>query len=327
MMNAKKSKNYWSLEVYGIPSSDENWKSQIVQWLNESTTYKGAQEFSLDEPKVDELLGKRAYSGGDIPAEVIQEIDERTQREGLQGELFYFEGDRAASEASVLQKKIQESFPKCVTHLKCCDYEDWDAQWRKYYTRLPISDELEVVPEWEKKENLDNEIYIYPGQGFGTGGHETTFLCLKLFLDIPAEFIQEKTTLDFGCGSGILGVAAIKKRNMKVDFCDVDTDALNNTLQNLKLNFDEARLDGHRLVSRERFQAWSSYQLVFANILAPILIAEKPQIIGSLSRDGHLILSGLLREQVDEVIEAYREFECVKKEVKGDWAALLMKVK
>lgn len=326
-MTAKKNKNYWSLEVYGVPFSDGSWKSQVVKWLNESSTYKGAQEFSLDEPKVDELLGKRAYSGGDIPAEVIREVDERTQSEGLQGELFYFEGDQAAAEASALQKNIQETFPDFVTHLKCCDYEDWDAQWRKYYTRLPISDELEVVPEWEKKENLDHEIYIYPGQGFGTGGHETTFLCLKLFLDIPDEVINQGQALDFGCGSGILGVAAIKKRHMKVDFCDVDTDALNNTLQNLKLNFDEEKLDGHRLVARSRFKAWPHYDLVFANILAPILIAEKPQIVGSLITGGYLILSGLLREQINEVLEAYSDFDCVKREVKGDWAAILMKVK
>jgi ribosomal protein L11 methyltransferase len=326
-MSVNKNKNYWSLEVIGDSGADKAWRSDVIEWLNETPSYKGAQEFSIDESKVDELLGERAYSGGDIPDDVINEIDERTQSEALQGELFYFEGDQAPLQAQAIEKQIQEKFPNLKTSLKCCDYEDWDAQWRKYYSRLPISDELEVVPEWEKKENLDNEIYIYPGQGFGTGGHETTFLCLKLFMDIPKDKIFNGFALDFGCGSGILGVAAIKKTDMTVDFCDVDTDALDNTLQNLKLNFNDEQLIGHRLIARDRFEAWPKYHLVFANILAPILIAEKKQIIGQLVENGYLILSGLLREQVSEVLEAYEDFECLKKEIKGDWAALLMKVK
>lgn len=326
-MTAHKNKNYWSLEVYGLGAENLGWRGQVVQLLSESSSYKGAQEFSLDEPKVDELLGKRAYSGGDIPSSVILEVDERTQTEGTHGELFYFEGEQAAAESASLQNKIKEKFPALKTSLKCSDYEDWDAQWRKYYTRLSISDELEVVPEWEKKQSSEREIYIYPGQGFGTGGHETTFLCLKLLLEIPKEEIDQRSGLDFGCGSGILGVAAIKKRGMKFDFCDVDTDALDNTLQNLKLNFNEADLNGHRLISRERFKPWSSYHLVFANILAPILIAEKPQIVDRLVKGGHLILSGLLREQVEEVLSAYDDLECLNKEIKGDWAALLLKVK
>lgn len=324
-MTVEKNKNYWSLEVYDVSDSDKSWRIKIAQGLSESSTYKGAQEFSLDEQKVDELLGMRAYSGGDIPEDVIQEVDERTQKENLQGELFYFEGDQAAVEARIIQSKIKQLCPKIITELKCCDYEDWDAQWRRYYTRLPITDELEVVPEWERKEDLDHEIYIYPGQGFGTGGHETTFLCLKLFLDIPKVGIRKGKALDFGCGSGILGVAAIKKREMEVDFCDVDTDALNNTLQNLRLNFEEDKLNGHRLVARNRFKAWSHYDLVFANILAPILIAEKPQILRGLAPEGYIILSGLLREQVDEVVEVYSDMQCLKKEIKGDWAALLMR--
>lgn len=326
-MTVAKSKNYWSLGVTRLDSTDQSWRTQVTDWLIQCSSYKGAQEFSLDEPKVDELLGERAYSGGDIPKEVIQEIDERTRNEGAHGELFYFEGDKAATESLSLKEKIKKHFPELEVKLKCCDYEDWDAQWRKYYTRLPITDELAIVPEWEKKKVSDHEVYIYPGQGFGTGGHETTFLCLKLLLEIPKTEIHKQTCLDFGCGSGILGVASIKKREMKVDFCDVDTDALDNTLQNLKLNFPESKLEGHRLISRERFKPWPSYHLVFANILAPILIAEKAQIVSSLAVDGYLILSGLLREQVDDILKNYSEFDCLKREVKGDWAALMMKVK
>src|SRR5690606_13881372 len=99
--------------------------------------------------------------------------------------------------------------------------------------------EFRVVPSWEKGGDETGNLYIYPGMGFGTGGHETTFLCLKLY---KKYVIETKLCLDFGCGSGILGLATfLFNKNNAVDLFDIDESALENSKQNIELNHFSAR--------------------------------------------------------------------------------------
>ena len=286
----------------------------------------GIEEFSMEENEVDKILGERAYSGGDIPIDLISEVEERSREEESFFKYYFFTGDIQRSLKFTDYLKENDLFFEVEEK----EYSDWNEEWKKHYRPILVGDELEVVPEWFKEgdyKNKDNKVYINPGMGFGTGEHETTYLCLKLLLEVK-EYIKSKDLcLDFGCGSGILGIAAIKKRDTYVDFVDIDPAALDNCLENLKLNFFENKLNGHRLVHRSRFYKDEKYKLIFANILKHVLEEEKEVFVKALDKEGYLILSGILNNQVEDIINFYQEFDVINVISKKDWSAILMKMK
>lgn len=287
----------------------------------------GVEEFSMDESQVDLLLGSRAYSGGDIPLSVIDEVD-ATNSEMTELTFSFYFYQQGAKERALNFVEHLKSIPAIEFSLEQEEWQDWNQEWRKHYKPLIISPNLKIIPEWLKSdEDGEGSVYIYPGMGFGTGSHETTFLCLcgleKLInVDYPIN-----SCFDFGCGSGILGVATIERTGAIVDFCDIDRDALKNTLQNLELNFAQDQLQGHSLVLRDRFKLEREYDLVFANILQHILLEEIEIISTAVRQGGYLILSGLLNPQVEEVITSYKKVGLKLEEIlsRGDWSAILMR--
>jgi ribosomal protein L11 methyltransferase len=287
----------------------------------------GIEEFSLDEATVDEILGERAYSGGDIPTEVIHEVERETKAtKDLNYKYYFFNGDLKRAED--FHSYLTENHPDFEKTIEQNEFSDWNEEWKKHYAPIEVADGLRVVPEWYKedgyKDNKD-DIYINPGMGFGTGEHETTFLCLKLFEGIKENLTEKGLCLDFGCGSGILGIGAVKKKDMQVDFVDIDPAALDNCLVNLKLNFHENDLNGHVLTIRERYEQGEKFELVFANILEHVLILEKPVILDALKEGSYLILSGILNHQVENILEQYSSLNHVETVSKGDWSAILLR--
>ncbi|MGI4991322.1 50S ribosomal protein L11 methyltransferase [Halobacteriovorax sp. GFR7] len=285
----------------------------------------GIEEFSMEEDRVDEILGERAYSGGDVPESVIDEVVDISDDQDIKKfNYFFFQGD--INRAHEFAKAIEEM--DLSIEVKDEEYSDWNEVWKKHYAPIEVTPELSVIPEWFKEEDYkenNNNIYIIPGMGFGTGEHETTYLCLKHFMAVKDSFKEKDLCLDFGCGSGILGIGAIKKSDMLVDFVDIDPAALDNCHENLKLNLNEDRLNGHRLIARKRFNLDDKYKLVFANILMHVLVSEKEVLLDSLADDGYIILSGILNEQVDAVIEEYKSLKKIDVLSKGDWSAILLK--
>jgi ribosomal protein L11 methyltransferase len=307
---------------YTVQVKTEGLAESLIEEIDEQAIVRymasGKQEADIDEEEVDKILGERAYSGGDIPEEVIYEVVDKAKKNEV---LYYFSGEQSKENAFAFSKELGSLGAQSA--LLENEESDWLEEWRKTYKTIEVAVDLKIVPSWEKEKNQDDELYIYPGMGFGTGTHETTYLCLKLFSQIS--FLDEKiSTLDFGCGSGILGIAAIKKYRSCVDFVDVDTKALDNCLENLKINDFELYSSGHSLVLRERFEP-VEYNLVFANILRPILIEERDLLIESMKKGSFLILSGLLNGQEKEIKKSYSSLSFLKMETKGDWVALLFR--
>jgi ribosomal protein L11 methyltransferase len=203
--------------------------------------------------------------------------------------------------------------------------QDWNAEWKKHYAPIIISESLRIVPSWF--DSIQNEdLIIYPGQGFGTGSHETTYLCLKLLLENRELFKENINVLDFGCGSGILGIATRKLLNAKVVYCDIDSSALENTAQNILLNGLLQYQD--QIIARNEFVSDKKYNLVFANILYSALVEEKELIVGSVNDNGVLILSGLLNHQVEDILKHYLiDFDLLEVMQKNDWSAIILKKK
>lgn len=313
--------------LLGYNRATVEWAPSINAYAVEDFKCDGVEEFSLEEARVDEILGERAYSGGDIPETLIDEVQAATiDQDSITYKYFFYEGDFEQHSAEFVFF-IKENYPELSLYTAQRDFEDWNAEWKKFYNPIHVSDNLEIIPEWMADTHVKRartQVYIYPGMGFGTGTHETTFLCLVLFDQIMNELKPDNTCLDFGCGSGILGIAAMKTKKLKTHFCDIDRSALENCTQNLVLNFEGQNLEGTELIIRDRYTA-KRYDLVFANILEHVLISEKPAIEGSLKKGGHLIVSGILNHQVDTIVNAYSHMEKKSVVSKGDWSAILFK--
>lgn len=314
--------------IVQVKFSSEEQANEINDIALNSFHVDGIEEFSINESTVDEILGERAYSGGDIPEEVIHEVEAETKiRHDLVYKYYFFNGDLKRAEDFSLY--LKENHEDVIVEVEQNEFSDWNEEWKKHYAPIKVTEELSVIPEWYKEENYkeDNtKIHINPGMGFGTGEHETTFLCLKHFESIKEDLPEGGLCLDFGCGSGILGVGAIKKRNMMVDFVDIDPAALDNCHENLKLNFHKDRLNGHALMGRNRFEVEEKYDLVFANILEHVLVSEKPVLLDALKPKSYLILSGILNHQVDTIRKEYSNLTEVDVLTKGDWSAIMFKV-
>jgi ribosomal protein L11 methyltransferase len=220
--------------------------------------------------------------------------------------------------------------------------QDWMEAWKVNYRPIPIGRQLIIVPAWlESPDETRVPIKIDPGMAFGTGTHPTTQLCLEFieeFFDpqssIPFGYdvVNRKSTIDIGCGSGILSIAALK---LGADFAlgvDIDEAAIKASRENAQANGvpDEKFALGVGSVAdvlADRFPVREA-PLVLANILAPVLVRLFDGGLADLvAPDGALVLSGILQEQADSVIAAARGkgLELVEQKQMGDWVALLVK--
>lgn len=288
---------------------------------------QGVEEFSIDEPRVDEILGERSYSGGDLPISVIQEVESTVQGNSCRKK-FYFESEQATNNFKFFLKDKHA----LNSEVYSAQVEDWNEEWKKSYKPIVISEQFQVTPAWDKETTVDNDVkhvFIYPGMGFGTGGHETTFLCLKLLDQIKETLPKYSYCLDFGCGSGILGIALRVLMPSKTDMYDIDEDALLNCKQNIEIN-DLDQKEFKLLLPSDRKQIEKKYDLVFANILQNVLLAENDYLARSVKTGGYLILSGLLKGQEQEVIDLLTvtntNLEYQETLTKGDWVAVLMRM-
>ena len=234
---------------------------------------------------------------------------------------FFFEGEieLIQSESREFSKILMEQF-QLSSHIEVHENEEWRDSWKENFKKIEVNSSLEVVPSWEKPEK-DKSIIIEPGLGFGTGTHETTFLCLSILDEINFN----GDVLDLGCGSGILGIYTQKYKNYRCDYVDVDNDALENCEENLRLNHIQ---ENYKILNRDQFDSQRTYGLVIANILRPILLAESDLIANALKDGGKVLLSGIIEEQVDEITSHFQKYSNINKvtvkKSKNDWVALVL---
>ena len=313
------TKKYVILNIYTTPETELD---ELFWLCHEQYNCLGIEEFSLEESTVDEILGEKAFSGGDVTHETIEEVESKLSSDDARTFRLYFDLLPEGLEETLLKMKSQGTFINYSFDQKL--EEDWNETWRGFYAPIEVSERIKIIPEWIE-EDVEKSVRIYPGMGFGTGTHETTFLCLKLLDKILDDLPKDGECLDFGCGSGILGIAAIKYLKYKTCFMDIDKPALDNCLYNLQLNFKGDNLEGSSLVHREKFKTEKKYDLVFANILENVLILEKGPILKSLKEKGFLIVSGLLNHQVDTIIKEYPEVSKLDVVSQNDWSAILFR--
>ncbi|TXH63091.1 MAG: 50S ribosomal protein L11 methyltransferase [Thiothrix sp.] len=209
-----------------------------------------------------------------------------------------------------------------ITELKLEQLEDrpWVREWMDNFHPMPFGKRLWVYPSWREvpEEATDAvKILLDPGLAFGTGNHPTTALCLE-WLD--GEDLVGKSVLDYGCGSGILAIAAAKLGAADIVATDIDPQALEATQENARRN----QLSTGRIISclPEEVPA-QQYDVVIANILSGPLVSLAPTLLSYLKPQGRLALSGILADQGATVAKAYEfALENTRITAKEDWLRL-----
>jgi len=207
--------------------------------------------------------------------------------------------------------------------------EDWSASWKTNFKPIRVGRRLVILPTWEEappKRDDDVTLLIDPGMAFGTGGHETTRLCLEVLENIMDNmpFMLTPSLLDLGTGSGILAIAAVKLGAGRVCALDTDPQAVEVARENFVLN-DVADQIECGVTPIESFAG--TFDVILANILAEELARLAPSLIDHLKTGGFLVLSGILAEKESLVFKAFlsNNLEYIETRSDGEWVAMLYK--
>lgn len=216
--------------------------------------------------------------------------------------------------------KIKEKHPQEFTHrLESLADQDWARTCLKDFKPMQFGNRLWVCPSWQKPPHADAvNIILDPGLAFGTGTHATTALCLSWLDSLD---LKNKTVIDYGCGSGILAIAAARLGAKHVVAIDTDPQALIATKVNSEIN----QINSHQLTiyKPEELQRRPQHDILIANILARPLIELAATFTKLIKPNGLIGLSGILDEQVAEIWQVYQPHFVVESTThKEGWALI-----
>ena len=228
--------------------------------------------------------------------------------------------DEIGSYVNVGEKLIEESQTEDV---------DWVNNWKQFFHQFTIDDVL-IIPSWEDVKPEDEDkmiIHIDPGTAFGTGSHETTQLCIK---QIKKYVSDGDMVLDVGCGSGILGMIALKFGAEYSVGTDLDPCAIDATHENMEVNGlgrDRYEVMIGNIIDDKEVQdkvGYEKYDIVAANILAEVLVPLTPVIVNQLKKGGIYITSGIIEEKESVVVNEVKEagLEVLEVNHQGEWVSV-----
>ena len=204
---------------------------------------------------------------------------------------------------TLLKNQYQrEPFPTCK--IEIVEDKDWEREWMTHFVPMKFGSRLWVCPRGKEIPEPDAvNLMLDPGLAFGTGTHPTTALCLE-WLEKQQD-LENKTVIDYGCGSGILAIAALLLGARRVTSVDLDPQALAATIDNAERNS----------IAPEKLQVFlpekaptETVDVVVANILADPLVQLAPTLAKYLEPGGKIALSGILSEQTERVICTYSKW-------------------
>jgi len=180
---------------------------------------------------------------------------------------------------------------------------NWIESYQKNFQPIKFGKNLYVVPSWENSNKFDDKtsIKMDPGLAFGSGSHETTHLCLE-YLD--SSNLKELTVIDYGCGSGILGIAALSLGAKNVIAVDIDPQAIIATKENAKINNVDKKIS----IASSDSLADTEADLLIANILSNPLMTLRDKFIKLIKSNGRIVISGIMKKQLLAVSKHYEEF-------------------
>lgn len=282
-----------------------------------------------------EIEDKIPLTEADKEQMFVDILPETEEDDGVAYLSFYLEDD-ADIEGILANVKRELNEMKEFMDLGECTIEesqtedvDWINNWKKYFHQFYVDDIL-IIPSWEDVKPEDEDkmvIHIDPGTAFGTGMHETTQLCIRQL----RKFVKEDSMiLDVGCGSGILGMLALKFGAKYSVGTDLDSCAIDATYENMEENG----------ISRDRYEVmigniiddkevqdkvgYEKYDIVVANILADVLVPLTPVIVNQLKAGGIYITSGIIDDKEETVVEVVKKagLEVLEVTYQGEWVSV-----
>lgn len=217
------------------------------------------------------------------------------------------------------------SFGSLEDTVRIVDGDAWMDVWKEHFRPIHLG-KIVVVPEWIDYKPQDGEkiVLLDSNMAFGTGEHETTSLCVELLQDCVT---PDSVCIDVGCGSGILGISALKLGAKHAYLTDIDQIAVDSAKHNAKLNgvADRVTVSHSNLLDENEVTG----DVILANITAEILTMLSPSIPKYLAKGGVLILSGILHDRLDLVKDAFlaQGLTLEKERAKGEWDALVFRRK
>ena len=248
---------------------------------------------------------------------------------------FYLEEDEDKEKILADVKRELKEMSEYVDVGECLIEEsqtedvDWVNNWKQYFHQFYVDDIL-IIPSWEDVKPEDEDkmiIHIDPGTAFGTGMHETTQLCIRQLRKYVKPGAQ---ILDVGCGSGILGMLALKFGAAHSVGTDLDPCAIDATHENMKANGireDQYEVMIGNIIDDKEVQdkaGYEKYDIVAANILADVLVPLTPVILHQLKKGGIYITSGIIDDKEETVTEAVRAagMEVLEVHHQGEWVSV-----
>ena len=213
--------------------------------------------------------------------------------------------------------------------------QDWMSEWKKGWEPLLIGQRLVIAPSWKLDQVTATDrvvIQIDPGMAFGTGTHETTRGCLEMLEKAWPPKEGSASLLDVGTGTGILAIAAFKlltpdaQANSRITAFDVDPEAIEVARENAEINqvADNIEIEVNKLSS----YAGQEFDVVLANLTADVIIPLAADFPAALKPAGTLIVSGILREQGEDVVAALsvHNFELIESKPDGEWVTMTFRL-
>lgn len=239
---------------------------------------------------------------------------------------IYLEPDVQPSEAVAFlsERYNAEGIEHSIELLDCAE-EDWRNNWKKYFNPIPVGEKLLIRPSWRDDYDAGSRkvLSIDPGLAFGTGGHETTRLCLEMC----EKYLKENdSVLDVGCGSGILGIATLLLGAKDAVGVDIDEVAVRTAKENAEINGVGDRFTAICGSFTEKVEG--KYDIVLANIVADAIMFLSEGVKDFMKDDAVYVMSGIIDTRAEEVkMSVSRHFDIIEEHLENGWACFAAKAK
>lgn len=289
-------------------------------------------DFGVEGVQIEDKIPLTAADKEQMFVDILPETE---ADDGIAYLSFYLEED--ADTESILKNVRQEleemsefmDLGECSIEESETEDVDWVNNWKQYFHQFYVDDIL-IIPSWEDVKPEDEDkmvIHIDPGTAFGTGMHETTQLCIR---QIRKHVTSDTEILDVGCGSGILGMLALKFGAKHSVGTDLDPCAIDATYENMEVNGiskDQYEVMIGNIIDDKVVQdkvGYECYDIVVANILADVLVALTPVIVNQLKKGGIYITSGIIDDKEETVVEAVKKagLEVLEVTYQGEWVSV-----
>lgn len=218
----------------------------------------------------------------------------------------------------LLVNAAEHALPVRIEHDLLPD-ADWNESWKNGFTPIDVGERFTILPPWARPSGSRIPVVIDPGMAFGTGHHETTRSCLVL-MERYIEAVNAERFLDLGTGTGLLAIAAFALGFRSIVGVDTDPLAIEASRRNMSLN----KAGGIKLLEGGIDQCAGKFNMITANLISGTLVQLSGGIASRLVPEGIVIMSGILKGQDDEVVEAAKNsgLACIERLFDGKWVSL-----